>query len=1146
MKGRGKKSQARKRRAPGRSMRLLALILMLALIGNQQLYLLAEKAETEESLPETVPDAKEYDFKITYNEAVRLVKDGEDHPTEKLPMEGYTAYYGTEIVATIAVKEVAIEEEEEADAEEKVDEGENPDVGEEKPWLADFVLTLETMDSDGETATTDVTAQINWEDAAEAEYVGIYTIAAEGSYVLTATLGEEVYISPTLVLDTTAPKLNFSYKAAVKTEQEDETVPVPVSTDTDTGRKYFNEDIILELTLEDENLRVKELQESILSGLKTVDSREVRVENTAAETAVAGWEATRISQGILTLEIPLTTEANYAIPLAYTDLAGNAEPGMHMELVTVDQTAPVLTLRSETASGVPVQAVRYQDDGFWFADEEMTVTVMAEDATTDVQGVNVIVTDETGEEHVFPCRESEQKPDASLQIFFVEIPPEIEAEDFKGTIWVRAKDRCTNEAQLTRGVVVESAQTHEEAGSAVLITETAPSRTVAGVNYYNTDIALKLILEDSYSGLKNCSYQVGSGQMQQIDHAKEAGLGFEGEPSREITWRYEEELVLQAAANDQNDVKVWAGFTDNAGHGEKVEASYNVDVTAPEITVEYDLNEPANGSYYKDVRTATVTIRERNFDEQDVEFSVTNTEGILPSVSGWSRSGGGNDTLYSCTVTFYGDGDYTFTVDFQDMAGNRADYGRVDVFTVDRTQPQVTVTYDNMEGKNSCYYAGNRIAVIDIDEHNFDSGLIDVILTVENSEAEVPQVLGWTQNGDHHTARIHFREDGAYTLAIEGVDLAENQLPGYGRDYFVIDQTAPELKIFNIGNHSANSGEVRPGVWCFDRNYAPESVEISLSGYKNGVREIKGKTVRTGNGLEIKLEDFAYVAEEDDLYTLEASAGDLAGNSSRVSVVFSVNRFGSVYTFDEKTEALVGERGEYYVNQGRELVVIETNVDTVEFQEITCNLNGKLRTLREGVDYTVDRSGSEAGWKQYIYRVDEGNFEEEGLYLVTFYSRDRASNESDNSAKGKRIEFVVDKTSPSIVISGVDHEEQYRESSRQITLDVEDNVCLAGVKVVLNGVETIYEAAEAQGSDGRLTFRVEGANQWQELMVTAYDEAGNEQNSQTIRFLITPNLLAQFFMNRDLVGSVLGITLGVLQIAGVIWLWRTRKKERKN
>ena len=54
MKGRGKKSQARKRRAPGRSMRLLALILMLALIGNQQLYLLAEKAETEESLPETV------------------------------------------------------------------------------------------------------------------------------------------------------------------------------------------------------------------------------------------------------------------------------------------------------------------------------------------------------------------------------------------------------------------------------------------------------------------------------------------------------------------------------------------------------------------------------------------------------------------------------------------------------------------------------------------------------------------------------------------------------------------------------------------------------------------------------------------------------------------------------------------------------------------------------------------------------------------------------------------------------------------------------------------------------------------------------------------------------------------------------------
>ena len=88
-----------------------------------------------------------------------------------------------------------------------------------------------------------------------------------------------------------------------------------------------------------------------------------------------------------------------------------------------------------------------------------------------------------------------------------------------------------------------------------------------------------------------------------------------------------------------------------------------------------------------------------------------------------------------------------------------------------------------------------------------------------------------------------------------------------------------------------------------------------------------------------KSEDFSYDKETDDLYSMEVRANDLAGNQSNVKILFSVNRFGSVYTFDTQTEKLIGKNGKYYNNREQTLVITETNVDTLEFKEITMNFN---------------------------------------------------------------------------------------------------------------------------------------------------------------------------------------------------------------
>ena len=68
---------------------------------------------------------------------------------------------------------------------------------------------------------------------------------------------------------------------------------------------------------------------------------------------------------------------------------------------------------------------------------------------------------------------------------------------------------------------------------------------------------------------------------------------------------------------------------------------------------------------------------------------MTNTQ---PAISGWTHSanaGVSDDATHTCQVTFAADGDYTFTLETTDLAGNAAADYTQDKFTVDKTDPEV-------------------------------------------------------------------------------------------------------------------------------------------------------------------------------------------------------------------------------------------------------------------------------------------------------------------------------------------------------------------------------------------------------------------------------------------------------------------------
>lgn len=1071
---------------------------------------LAGGGSLEEELPQGVCQSREFwldheapEVTVSYGEAARLVRDGQPLPsldrTAQAPATGYTAYYREEIKVRLSVRDAGTEPVH-GGAEPKgfYMEAVEEDRGRFRPaveWSRKGTLYEGsfTLSEEGQYRIC-----VSCEDPAgnvmKAEQ-------AEGSRWETAVNGEGKYESVLLVLDRTAPQIRISYTDTLKQEKTDGSVY------GEDGSRYECEPVYLKLEVEEQNFRLHELKRALT---------ETRITDlTGKPAADGGWQRyleqmddAKTGSGTFVFYLPLLEEAVYEIAVGCGDLAGN-RTSAGMERIAVDGTAPELKLSCTVEKSGFMDAVRYRDLKYLFADSRVTVTAEASDTVSGIRTVRWTLREADGS----TAEKTESYEPAAGRSCTFSVPSD--GADYKGTVSVEVCDWSGNHTVREWEQITESAGKHAEVCRALIETDTEPGRTVGDVDYYNTDVRFRLLIEEPYCGLRRVSCRGGSTIDFVKDYAEHAG-GREGPQ-----YEFAEELVLEAAGNNVNEVPVTVEYLDNAGHSGRLERFYHIDATPPVVEVAYDENRPSAGGLYNQSRMAAVTIRERNLNPEDVEFRITSTEGCMPLIGEWETSGTGDDTIHTCRVLFEEDSDYTFAVSCMDLAGNRAEYGREDAFTIDRTAPVLTVNYDHRQSGLQDYYAQSRRAVIDILEHHFDASLVNVAVGTESGMQDA-LLSGWSRNGDHHTAEVFFALEGAYTLEITGTDLAENGMEAYGTERFVIDQTAPELVISGVGHRSANSGALTPEIRCSDANYQPDSLTVFLEGHHHGVMAPAGTRIRTEDGEIFRMEDFAYEPEEDDLYRLTVLARDLAGNESREEVMFSVNRFGSVYTLEDRTELLAGRKGSYYTRTGPDMVVTETNVDTLEFREVTCSLNGKLKVLKEGTDYTVETSGTEESWKQYVYRIPGRNFEREGAYALTIYSEDRAENVSDNHTKGKRLEFVVDRTGPSILLSGLEDGGRYRERSREVTLDVQDNVKTAEVKVSVNGVVSTYSASELEKQEGRITLMVGGGNQWQSIGVTARDAAGNRQELKKRNFLITPNVLIQFFMNKKLFYGFMG------------------------
>lgn len=693
------------------------------------------------------------------------------------------------------------------------------------------------------------------------------------------------------------------------------------------------------------------------------------------------------------------------------------------------------------------------------------------------------------------------------------------------------------------------------------------------------------------SGIRSVSYKVTSlGQQTQTGdlYTYTATAGSLDDLTKSVSRNF----TVDAGLNNSNDVQIEVTAVDNAGNTYKTTNVIKIDITAPTIEVSYDNNSGdttfGDDTYFKESRTATVKVTERNFDPAKVIPVIEASAGGVPSISGWttvSGSGNGDDTVNIATIYYGNDADYTFNISAEDIVGNKSgdvNYGNSlapTKFTVDKTVPVISVAYDNNNAAEAGFYKEQRTATVTIQEHNFETSRVVLTMnaTDNGNPASAPTISGWSGSGDTHTATISFASDAVYTWTLAYTDKAGNKANDLENQSFCVDLTKPAITISGINPNSANNtdGNIGFAIECTDTNFGTFTPVLTAVVYENGsfaTKEIEGSASSVGNGERIEYGNL----EEDGMYSLRCAAVDKAGNAyDTVNIVdedgvtstvnlqdgdnlidFSVNRNGSTFALNDYSMDVVND---YYVQETAEdIVFYETNAD--ELLNYNIKLNGNA--LKEGNDYKVTESGGDGSWYRYEYAVNKSLFDDEGEYNLVVESEDKATSMAYSDLKNVSADFVIDKTAPTFTISGIEEDGNYRGTSQIVTLvPTDDGGKLGHVKVtildkdgkeqkVISDMSGDELTKYLNGNDGKIKFKVpEGVNQ-QVAILCADCSIGTDGGTNTTDFIykgitVSSNAFILFFENKPLFYGVLGVVAAAIIVPTGFVIYKKKRKTKK-
>ena len=993
--------------------------------------------------------------------------------------------------------------------------------------------------------------------------------------------GRKASASNFVVVDKTPPKIRLT-----------------LSNDGLANEKYFREVRKGQIEIEDANLDFSSLQVELT--VKDKAGNSISLDDTAHLTNLAFWTK---AGNKYTCPIEFSKDGIYHLSLKVKDLAGNENAPIEVGDTkaafdfVVDRKAPTGALKIGDWD-------RSKDGTLWtklldrisfgrFSNKKQVIRLQAED---NLSGVGLV--------EVLRTREKMSLADLQASASFKNVTSEVKDGYWSKEIspnetfitYVHLKDMAGNQYYLSSDGVILDQQNPE-------IHITLPKEEEKN-GLYKKDVGVGISVTEpspgnSYAGLKDVTYTVYRDGIE-----TQAGSLYhfsKEEPQlNDLKKSYEDAhaLTILAKDNNSNDVVLKIKAVDNAGNQTVKEEHLSIDITKPRVTLSFDNNRVENEFYFKENRTALITVEERNFSQDSFKILITDpAEGKGTKLLEVERdsfqkvSGSGDSTRWESRIYFNKDGDYQLSITGEDLAGNAMEdlvyaegtQAALD-FTVDKTAPVLSVSYDNNTANHEFYYKEGRRAEISIEEKNFRSDLVDYSVLKDGGREGHGSALSSFSGGEgrgvselHHQASISYEEDGDYQFNIRVKDLAGNEALAYPEDHFVIDRTAPSLTISDILNESANKGEVSPKISYGDRYLDQDALSLKLVGEVHGEHELssqqggsisiartdalnlpmqksmeetespkqkeeekEGIVYQSSAGGEegnLSFQNFPEEPDTDDVYRLFAKIVDMAGNETTEELWFSVNRFGSTYLLSDRAKALQGT----YQKEGEEILISEINADEVLSSALTLYRNEEKHALSEGAEYQTTRSGGNGKWYRGDYLIKKDNFDKEGLYHLQISSQDKAGNlaSTEQTERGAELRFGIDRTPPRILLSNVDNQGVYRGDSLDLDLSVQDNLWLEQVDATVDGTEELsWKDKSLQEAVAKDSFPLQISGEKgkrHKLLVVARDAAGNESRKEVSDFVITNNPLLRLISQKNFArNAAIATVAGLMGLSCVV------------
>lgn len=872
-----------------------------------------------------------------------------------------------------------------------------------------------------------------------------------------------------------------------------------------------------------------------------------------------------------TIEVSFANDGSHKLSISGTDLAGNkltggeVDQGKYDSEFVIDTVAPVVTLTMSQSPSNSASGVDYYRTG-----TKLNATIAVDDENFDPAN------DETEATVITPTgtfAEGYDKNNWSGASYTVTFTPNdaydaAPSNTLTATVYDLAGNSTTvaygdkpalsedNKVIISKVVDAQGAEISGNANFTLDVTapvivpgngSDVPNRVYSGnysdtLVFYKDATTLRIVVNDAI-GIDGIT---GLGS----DYAFDAVSGTSGDKTwtMDVSLRdgkeFTNEFLLTATDLAQN-VRAWAinpqtlDVKDAIGssaanlplYGDEPElypVALILDTTAPTIS----LSGATPGAYYNSTQAITTAIEELNFkylkqyDGSQVITVVTKKAGnatrAVTTTTIPVSSFTGSESSYSNVFQAADDGHYSFAAHITDPAGNEAS-ASLGEFTIDKTAPVASISWDNTDVRNDKYYAAARTATITVVEHNFDASRISITTT--------GSIGAWMDNGDTHTIQVSFGSDGTYNLDVTGTDLAGNALNEITEPEFVVDMTVPNIEISLVENGYAYGRDVAvaPVITFTDEaNFDPNGTSYTLTGSKNGEVSYSAGSADSDNSRTVTYGDFgadrggSYDPNADDIYTLHATMTDLAGNAAaEQTVTFSVNRYGSTYRILE---------GDYtkenaYLDEAPEVRIQEINVSgTVpEKNSIVVSPEGAsqkyltMNTAAASTGYTVTEStsteGASRGWSTYTYSIAPGNFDHDARYHVVVTSEDWAANRNTstgyfNRDKGEsdakaEVVFILDENAPEVVglhVTGGELDEYYEGE-----FSVHEDIGIASVEVTLAGES--LEVEDLGGNNYAFKAPSRSFAPSRELVVTATDlsdKAGSDEIDLTSLLIALP------------------------------------------